>query len=147
MPYSINDLSRLSLHDSLLESVTRRGTSLELIFDWAKLAHLAEADVAEPIILGRTTLLLTGIGTETFELYEDEGGSMRAISPIEGSARLGLITDNKLPNSDTLLINGLFIETAGSNWIEWRITFATIAVFWNTFITHSEWLAGKLPAD
>jgi hypothetical protein len=145
MPYSINDLSRLSLHDSSLESVTRRGTNLELVFDWAKLAHLAEADVAESVILGHTTLVLTDIRQETFELYEE--CSMRAISPIEGSARLGLITDNKLPNSDTLLINGLFIETAGSNWIEWRITFATIDIFWNTFIRHSEWLAGKLPSD
>ncbi|GAA4498652.1 hypothetical protein GCM10023172_16020 [Hymenobacter ginsengisoli] len=146
MPYSIKDLRQLSLHDSSLEAATRRGTSLELVFDWAKLTHLADEQIAEPVILGRTTLALTGISQETFASYE-EAGAMRAVSPIAGLAKLKLITDNKLLLPDTLVVNGLLNEAAGSNWVEWRITFATSTISWKAFSTQTEWLAGKQPHD
>gem|GEM_PF-3644642 len=145
MTYSSNDLNRLSLHDSTLESTTRRGTSLALVFDWAKLIHLAEENIAESIILGQTTLTLVGIEREVFEVYKDETGSLHAISPAEGLSKLELIIDNKLLNPNNLAITGLFTEAAGSNWVEWRSTFTTCTIGWNTFITQAEWLAGKLP--
>lgn len=145
MRYSIEDLSLLSLHDSNLESATRGDTTLELIFDWAKLTHLAEENIAEPVILGQTTLLLTGVREEAFKIYEDEAGSMRAIPPDEGVSQLRLILTNELLAPDSLVVTGLLNEAAGSNWAKWCFTFMTATISWKSFITRTEWLAGKLP--
>jgi len=142
--YSSKDLSLLDLHDSNLESANRTGTTLELVFDWAKLAHLAEESIAEPVILGQTTLTLAGIREEGFKIYEDDAGAMRDMPLGDGASKLELIVANKLPAPTTLLITGLLNEDAGSNWAEWRVAFTDCTIFWHSFITRTEWLAGKL---
>jgi hypothetical protein len=147
MPYAIEDLSRLILHDSTLESASRCGGDLVLVFNWAKLTHLVEENITEPVILGRTGLLLVGIKEEKFSIYDDDTGSISQTSPNEGVTKLDLIIDNELLGPTILMISGLLNEAAGSNWVEWHITFDTSAISWNTFITQTEWLAGKLHLD
>lgn len=141
-------LSRLSLHDSTLESYSRQGNDVELTFDWANLTDLVEADVAEPLILGRTVLYLTGIETEGFIIFKDDAQLFVTAPNSEALANLELIVLNELDDlAKTISIEGITNEATGHEWVEWKATFTTCAVSWQSCITATEWRAGKSPLD
>jgi hypothetical protein len=141
-------LERLSLHDSNLESYVRCGTTIELEFDWAKLADLLEHNVSEPIIMGRTTIMLTGVQAEKLIIYEDDQGIMQPLASFDAIDTLELIVLNELSEkTKTLKIAGILTAAAGSQWVEWQLAFSTCTVSWLAFITSTEWHNGLLPPD
>jgi len=147
MPYHITQgLERLSLHDSTLESYVRRGATVELVFDWAKLANLIEHDVSEPIVMGRTMIVLASVQDEKLSIYQDDQKVMQTLATFEALNDLELIVSNELSEeSKTLKLMGTLTAAAGSQWVEWQLAFATCKVSWQAFITNTQWRSGLLP--
>jgi hypothetical protein len=145
MEYCLTEgLGRLSLHDSNLEYYSRRGTSLELAFDWAKLANFIEYQINKPIIMGRTILIFSGVQNEELSIYED--GTVNMLTSLELLDKLELIVENELSETTKVLkILGTLTDAAGSHWVKWRFNFATCAIKWQGFITKTTWNSGVLP--
>lgn len=139
-------LARLDLHDSSLETCVRQGDTIELVFDWAKLADFIEHNVREPIIMGITTIVLTGVRAEKLSIYDDGQGTMKPLFVFEIINDLELIISNNLSETtQSMEIAGMLTATAGSQWLEWRLAFTTCTVSWQAFITSAEWQSGLLP--
>ena len=58
------------MHDSSFEEIGRHGQNLKMSFDWAKLENFKEASIDECIVLGKTTMFLTGVHSEQFKTYD-----------------------------------------------------------------------------
>ena len=145
-----NEISRLELHDSSFETITRHDNEIKITFDWSKLENLKEQNIAEPIIIGKTTMFLTGLNSEEFKVFEDNDIKKISTIPvpddiIEGIENIGA---NEIDdNNKKIKISGLYNKNGKLKWVEWSFHFDTCKVSWSSHITYTEWLNGKLPKD
>ena len=150
MPTTIkSNISRLKLHDSRVEKLVRFNQQMELTFDGATLSNFIEENIAEPIILGQTTMHLTGIKSEEFKISSDQKVSTVPF-PNNFTERFYTISSNEISDTNqTIKISGLFRESENAmyDWVEWSFAFSTCELSWNSHITLKEWRNGKLPTD
>ncbi len=147
-----SDISRLSLHDSSFVDVVRhdQDLNLTLTFDWSSLDNFKEAGIDEAIIIGKTRIYFTGVSSEQFRLYVDNDNSKFVLLPLPSDivAEIEVIgTSNIDDYVKTVKIGGLYKQGESYHWSEWSFRFDTCKVSWTSYVTHSEWKNGKLPAD
>jgi hypothetical protein len=145
-----SELSRLDLHDSSFLSIHRGIEEIKFSFDWAKLTNFVEQKIDEVIILGRTNMSLTGVISEEFKIFDEQGGNWLIPVPNDIKDCMEQIGSSEIEDgSKSLKISGLYKSNTKEqyNWIEWSLQFQTCKVSWNSFVTRTEWLAGKLPND
>lgn len=150
MPIVISSsLKRLSLHDSSLEMIVRYNQTMELTFDWAKLESFNEQRVSESIIMGETTMALTGVHSEQFRFYTDNENYSFIPLPNDLMTGLAPISISEIDDeAHSVRISGLYTSEGNqSNWIEWFFYFATCKLSWTSFVTHTDWVNGELPSD
>lgn len=145
-----NDMSRLELLDSSFQAIIRQDNEMEIIFNWSKLANFSEQGISEPIIIGRTTMHLTGVSSEEFKI--NVGDDLKNFSTIsfpddiiKGLERIG--TNEIDDNNRKVKIGGLYKREGKLQWVEWSFGFDTCKISWKSHITRTEWLNGKLPED
>src|SRR5438128_2241088 len=123
-----SNISRLGLHDSSFEKIIRNDDELELIFDWATFDNLDEKNVTEPIVIGKTSMFLTGVNSEEFRVYTNQEKYSLTRPPEKLSKYLYTISSNKIDDINrTVEINGLYRENDNEmyDWIEWIFGFET----------------------
>lgn len=145
------DISRLNLHDSSFETVIRYDRELELIFDWSKFENLKEQDINEPIIIGKTRMFLTGLNLEEFKLFDGNSLDTFIIIPALDDdiiKDIDIISLNEIDDDNKKVkISGLYSKNEALQWFEWSFHFDTCKLSWNSHITMTEWLNGKMTAD
>lgn len=145
-----SDVSRLKLHDSSFERIVKNNNGLELVFDWAKLNHFAENNIAEPIIMGKTIMSLTGIVFEELRFFVSNGEYLVIPFPEDFSKRICTISASEIDDKDQKVrIWGHFRETSNNVFglVEWHFGYDTCQISWSSYVTRAEWLNGKLPND
>ncbi|GAB3574796.1 hypothetical protein GCM10027578_38030 [Spirosoma luteolum] len=122
---------------------------MELTFDWAKLETFDEQRISEPIIMGKTILSLTGVRSEQFRFYAENENYSLVPLPDDLMTGLAPIGTNEIDDeTNSVKISGLYTSKDNqSNWVEWIFHFATCQLSWTSYVTHTEWLNGKLPSD
>ncbi len=145
-----SEIFRLGLHDSSFETIIRHDNEIEITFDWSKFISLKEQDINEPIIIGKTTMFLTGVNTEEFKVFDDNDLKTFVTIPVPDDIIKGIekIGTNEIDdNNQKVKVSGLYRKDGKLKWVEWSFRFDTCKLSWNSHITHTEWLNGKLPAD
>ena len=126
----------------------RHGDNLEFIFDWAKLENLAEFEISEGVVLGKTILTFDGVTGESFRLYFDKE-NFKVIDVPEkmkdcwNEIATSVVDDKR----KKIVIGGLMERNGVLQWTEYEIFYQECRVQWNSHITVTEWQSGKLPND
>jgi hypothetical protein len=142
------NISRLSLHDSHIISEVRVDDSMAIVFDWAKLKNLLELGINQAVILGKTTLKISGIKNEVFTALYDNGERSLIEFPDNVNKYWSEVSNTEIDDkSKRLMLDGLFTKDGESFWVEWSLNYDNCEVEWNSHITVAEWLNGKLPTD
>jgi hypothetical protein len=142
------DIARLVLHDSHFENEVRENNNLVVTFDWAKLENLTELGINELVILGKTTLKISGIENEQLKAYY-EGKNYKLVDFPDNIGNYW----NEVQNTEIddtkkkLQLDGLFSKDGENYWVEWSLNYESCEVEWNSYITITEWQNGKLPND
>lgn len=147
-----NDLNRLSLHDSNIEDISIAGSYLCLQFDWCKLDNYKEKNIDDGIIIGRSTLKISGYQTKEIKLDfsaipeynkpEPEYLSFEDFSPILFDPIGESIIYDTIK---TAKITGFYTYQGKFCWLDWAFIFDSMILEWDSFITCKEWLNGKTP--
>lgn len=149
MKNSINTrFERISLHDSLMEGVTRNGDSLIVEFSWSYLSDYKEKAIEEGIITGKSIFASSSVVDEKILQLNDGGGMVEIDKPDDFGEYFELIatTDFRIEsNTQILSIGGFYEKDHVYLFLQWDIYFKTGSYGWNTQVLHSEWKEGKLP--
>ncbi len=139
-----SELSRLDLHDSSFEKIIRQNQEIELTFDWAKLTNFIENNINEPIIIGKTILHLTGVNSEQFRVFPDDGKCV-VVSSLDDFYNNMIVLNEIDKTSQTIKIGAVCKNNDNYDWVEWHFGFATCKISWTSHVTRTEWTNGKLP--
>lgn len=152
------NISRLSLHDSTFEYIHREGADIVLVADWAKLSDFEEQHINESIILGRTVLSFKNVTAEKPYAYAPlpDGDDYGIIDFPDSLIQLwGPIGDTRVSDeANSFSINGMFTDrerrvfvngAEDAYWLEWSFHFESCKISWDSFVTRTEWLNGKIP--
>ncbi|WP_298319624.1 hypothetical protein [uncultured Aquimarina sp.] len=145
----VENIGRLSLHDSTLEKIEKTEDKLILTVDWAKLENYTEKNIGEGIILGQCELIFYGFNNENLKLDFTGTPGNENIEPkeIEFDILLfneWLILDNKPNNGNKYCLNGLIDYEEKCGWLDWTFSFSKFKLSWNNSVTWEEWRNGKL---
>lgn len=146
------DLNRLSLHDSIIENIIVSGSYLVLEFDWCGLTNYIEKNYEEVIIIGASTLKISGYQTKEIKLDfsaipeydkpEPEYISFEDFNPLLfDPIGESIIHDT----TKTAKITGFYTHQGKFCWLDWVFVYESMILEWNSYITREEWLNGKTP--
>ena len=144
----IENIARLSLHDSHIEKIGRTQDKLVLNVDWAKLDNHIEKSVEESIILGKCELIFDGFNNEHLRVDFTGSQGNEDIEPIEIAFDIQLlnewlILENKLDTKNRYCLSG-FVEYEGKcGWVDWSFSFLEFKFSWNNSVTLTDWKNGK----
>ncbi|WP_378187542.1 hypothetical protein ACE939_04265 [Aquimarina sp. W85] len=144
----IENIARLSLHDSHIEKIEITKDKLILTIDWAKLDNYLEKEIDEGLILGKCELVFDGINEEKLRLDFSGIPGKENIEPKEIQFDIELfhdwlILENKAISKNKYCISGLIDLDNGSAWLDWSFLFSNFKLTWNNSITWIEWQNGK----
>ena len=145
----VENIDRLSLHDSTLRKIEKTEDKLILTLDWAKLENYSENNIGEGIILGKCELVFYEFNNENLKLDFTGTPGNENIEPkkIEFDILLfkeWLILDNKTNNKNKYCLNGLLDYEEKCGWLDWTFSFSKFKLSWNNSVTCKEWRNGKL---
>ncbi len=145
----VENITRLSLHDSIIEKIDKTKDKLILVLDWAKLENYTEKNIGEGIILGKCELIFYGYIEENLKLDFSGIPDKKVFKPkvIQFDIDLfhnWLILQNKLILANKYLIGGLIEYENNSAWLDWSFSFLSFKLTWSNYITWVEWQNGKL---
>ena len=137
------DISRLVLHDSSVLTKSKIGDNLTIEFDWAKLTDFKENGI-DLIITGKAQLDLVNVISEEFFEEKVKGISSQIDCPVDFLQRIDAIGENESKTNEILRIGCLYKEPLKYRWIDWVIKFERFTFSWDNFVTHEEWMNGKI---
>ncbi len=148
----IQNITRLSLHDSHIEKIEIIKNKLILTIDWAKLENYLEKEIDEGLILGKCKLVFDGINEEKLRLDFSGIPGKEKIEPKDIPFDIDLFKDwlileNKTISKNKYCISGLIDLDDGSAWLDWSFSFSNFMLTWNNSITWIEWRNGKLVTE
>lgn len=146
------DITRLRLHDSHLEKITKLDNTLKIEFDWAFLTDYKEMKIDDGIVIGKSILEIIGYNKELFKLDFKGSTGFESKTSIEIP-----FADNILENWDVILDNEIneaekkikisgFYEYENIHcWIDWTFEYQEAELKWNSYALHEEWKKGAIP--
>lgn len=144
MTYKITeDISRLVLHDSSILTKSKIGDNLTIEFDWTKLTDYKENGLGL-IITGKSQLDLVNIISEEFFEEKVKGIVSQIDCPVDFLQRIDRIGENESTIDQIIRIGCLYKESDKRRWINWIIKFERFIFSWDNFVTHEDWMNGKI---
>ncbi|TPN86312.1 hypothetical protein [Aquimarina algicola] len=145
----VENIKRLSLHDSILKKIDRIEDKLILTVDWAKIEDYTEKNIEEGLVLGNCRLTFYELNNEslTIDFRGTPGNENIAPKEIEFDIKLfkeWLILDNKSVDENKYCLNGLIDYENKYGWLDWNFYFSKFELSWNNYITWEEWRNGKI---
>ena len=144
-----SDINRLRLHDSHLEKIVKSDNHVKIEFDWAYLSNYKEKKIHDGIVIGKSTLEITGYtkGIVRLDFKGSVGFENKTPIEIPISSHLiddwEIILDNEINDIDKKIkISGFYNYENISCWIDWTFEYQKAELKWDTFILHEDWKKG-----
>ena len=147
-----SNVSRLRLHDSHLEKITKLDDTLKIEFDWAFLCDYKEMNINGGIVIGKSILEIIGYNSELFKLEFKGSVGFENKAPVEITftddivQNWDVILDNEINDAEKKIkISGFYNYENITCWIDWTFEYHEVELKWESFVLHEEWKKGAIP--
>ncbi|WP_139252233.1 hypothetical protein [Hymenobacter psychrotolerans] len=146
-------MERINFHDSHIESSIHNDDNLTIHFDWAGIQDYATVGHVTDIVVGKCSLVLSGVTSTVFLKHDNpiytkrEPGPPQPHVPVdikEGFILISLNTFDSTESGQILTLGGVYDGIEGVYWLEQIIHFRTGRFNWNNHVTVEEWQAGAV---
>ena len=145
-------ISRLRLHDSHLEKITKVDNNLKIEFDWAFLSDYKEMNIKDGIVIGKSILEISGYNSELFEVEFKGSVGFEKKAPIEFpfadniTQNWDVILDNEINDVEKKVkISGFYDYENIPCWINWTFKYQGAELKWDSYVLHEDWKKGAVP--